>query len=107
MGFQAAPGAAVPSYVQVSYQAVIKQRRKDDVKIQTSSFTYFYNNQPTPTTIAYLPAAMNEVDLNVIKQTTYDPAFWQNNSAVKPTPLEAKVIKSFEQKGAFGTLLSP
>ena len=57
--------------------------------------------------MTYAPAKGGEVDLATIKKITYDPAFWQNNAVVKRTPIEEQVMKSFEQKGNFGTMLTP
>ena len=45
--------------------------------------------------------------LATIKKTICDPTFWQNNAVVKRTPIEEQVMKSFEQKGAFSTMLTP
>ena len=101
-------GAATLEYLKVNRRAGIGRLAKADVNIVVSSFTYFYNARPTPdASVAYAPAKGGEVDLALIKQTTYDPAFWQNNPVVKRTPLEEQVMKSFEQKGAFGTMLTP
>ncbi|MBC6605287.1 carboxypeptidase-like regulatory domain-containing protein [Hymenobacter sp. BT188] len=104
--FQPAPDGAVLEYTKVSIRAAVDRPLKGDLRIQTSSFTYFYDGRPTPTGLAYAPVKKGESDLETIKQTTYEPAFWQKSSVVKRTPLEEGIIKSFEQKGAFGTLLS-
>ncbi|WP_216680641.1 carboxypeptidase-like regulatory domain-containing protein [Hymenobacter siberiensis] len=106
MDFQPAPNAAVLTYIKVDYRASLAVPLQRNVAIQASSFTYFYNSRATPdASVTYAPAKGGEVDLALIKQTTYDPAFWQNNAVVKRTPLEEQVMKSFEQKGAFGTML--
>jgi CarboxypepD_reg-like domain len=106
--FQPAPNAAVLTYIKVDYQATLTGPLRRNVAIQASSFTYFYDSRPTPdASVTYAPAKNGEADLAAIKQTTYDPAFWQNNPVVKRTPLEEQVMKSFEQKGAFGTMLTP
>ena len=78
------------------------------MSIVVSSSTYFYNSRPIPNaSVTYAPTKGGEVDLATIKKTTCDPAFWQNNAMVKHTPIEEQVLKSFEQKGAFGTMLTP
>jgi len=108
MDFQPAPYAAVLNYIKVDYQAFLVSPLQRNAAIQASSFTYFYDGRPTPNaSVTYVPAKGGEVDLTSIKQTTYDPAFWRNNAVVKRTPLEEQVMKSFEQKGAFGTMLTP
>ena len=100
--------AAVLTYIKADYQGTLVVPLQRNIAIQASSFTYFYNGQPTPdASVTYAPVKAGEVDLTAIKQTTYDPAFWQNNAVVKRTPLEDQVMKSFEQKGAFGTMLTP
>ena len=67
---------------------------------------WWYRSWATPDAhVTYAPVKSGDVDLALIKQTTYDPALWQNNAVVKRTPLEDQVMKSFEQKGAFGTML--
>ncbi|WP_035561694.1 carboxypeptidase-like regulatory domain-containing protein [Hymenobacter sp. IS2118] len=107
--FQPRPGgAATLDYLRVDYRANLGRLAKPDLPIQVASFAYFYNGRPTPNaSVTYAPAKGGEVDLATIKKTTYDPAFWQNNAVVKRTPLEDQVMKSFEQKGAFGTMLTP
>lgn len=101
-------GAAALEYLKISYQAAMGRPLKSDVSVQVSSFTYFYNGQPTPAPgVTYAPARSGEADLAAIKQTTYDPAFWRDNPVVKRTPLEDETMRAFEQKGAFGTMLTP
>ena len=101
-------GAAVLEYLKINYQTSMSRPLASNLPIAVSSFVYFYDGRPTPETgVIYSPAKSGEVDLAAIKQTTYDPAFWQNNPVVKRTPLEEQVMKSFEQKGAFGTMLTP
>ena len=108
MDFQPTPNGAVLNYIKIDYQAAVTSPLQRSVAIQATSFTYFYNSRPTPdASVTYAPSKSGEVDLALIKQTTYDPAFWQNNAVVKRTPLEEQVMKSFEQKGAFGTMLTP
>ena len=106
-GFRSTPGGAVPEYLQVSYQVVLGRLLKADLPVEVTSLVSYYDGQFTPTGATYAGGKAGESDLAAIKRTTYDPAFWQNNSAVKRTPLEESVIKSFEQKGAFGTMLTP
>ncbi|MCI1187138.1 carboxypeptidase-like regulatory domain-containing protein [Hymenobacter sp. DH14] len=107
--FQPQPGgAATLDHLKVDYTTNLGRVMKPDLPIHVASFAYFYNGRPTPKAdITYAPAKGGEVDLATIKKTTYDPAFWQNNAVVKRTPLEEQVMKSFEQKGAFGTMLTP
>ncbi|GGG45068.1 carboxypeptidase-like regulatory domain-containing protein [Hymenobacter glacieicola] len=101
-------GSTDVQYIKTSYQVALNRPLKPDVRVQVLSFTSFYGGQRTaPSGIAYTRAVAGQSDLATIKQTTYNPAFWQNNSAVKRTPLEEEIIKSFEQKGAFGTMLAP
>jgi hypothetical protein len=96
------------TYLKVDYQTTMRRLLKRDVPIQASSFTYFYDGQPTPALgVTYLPARGGQVDLEAIKRLPYDAAFWQQNTVVKRTPLEEAVIHSFEQQGAFGTMLTP
>ncbi|GAB3864474.1 hypothetical protein GCM10028824_02050 [Hymenobacter segetis] len=103
-----AGGAAALEYLKVNYQASLSRPLKSNLPIEASSFTYFYSSRSTPEMgVAYAPAKGGVTDLAAIKQSTYDPAFWQNNPVVKRTPLEEQVMKSFEQKGAFGTMLTP
>jgi hypothetical protein len=108
-GFQPRPGgAAVLDHLKVDYQTALGRLMKADMAIHVASFAYFYNGKASPALgITYAPARGGETDLAAIKQTTYDPAFWQSNSAVKRTPVEEEVMRSFEQKGAFGTMLTP
>jgi len=96
------------AYLKVDYQANLGRLLKRDTSIQVSSFTYFYDDQPTPLAgVTYRPAQGGQVDLEAIKRLPYDAAFWQQNAVVKRTPLEEEVIHSFEQQGAFGTMLTP
>ena len=108
MAFQPSATGATLDYIKVTYQGTVGQLLKEDVNLQASSFTSFYAGQSSPVSgVTYNAAGKVKSDLAAIKQTTYDAAAWQNNSAVKRTPLEEEVIKSFEQKGAFGTMLTP
>ena len=76
------------------------------MSIVVSSPTYFYNNRPTPK-CDLRPRQRRRSRPSHYQKITYDPAFWQNNVVVKRTPIEEQVMKSFEQKGAFGTMLTP
>ena len=101
-------GAATLDYLKITRRATIGRLAKADVRLVVSSFTYCYNGHPTPDArVTYAPAKGGEVDLTAIRQIPYDPAFWHGNPVVKRTPIEEQVMKSFEQKGAFGTLLTP
>jgi len=102
-------GTPVLEYLKISYQAAMGRPLKSDVNVRVDSFTYFYGGKPAPAPgISYAPAKNGgEADLAAIKQTTYDPAFWRDNPVVKRTPVEEEIMKSFEQKGAFGTMLTP
>lgn len=107
LGFAATAGSATrPTYIKVDYQAALSRPLKTAVKVQVSSFTYLFDGKPTPTGFAYAQPAAGQSDLAAIKRATYNAFFWRNNPIVKLTPLEGKVIESFERKGAFGTLLS-
>ncbi|MGI4864006.1 MAG: carboxypeptidase-like regulatory domain-containing protein [Janthinobacterium lividum] len=97
--------AAAPTYLRVSCVLYLSQPRKPDAKVQASSFTYFYNAQPTPTSLAYTTDGQAN-DLEAIKKQPYDPAFWRDNPVVKRTPLEEETIRAFEQQNAFGTMLA-
>ena len=46
---------------------------------------------------------LEEKDINVIKDTKYHPKFWENNEIIKRTPLEQKIVESFEKSNSFGT----
>ena len=108
MAFQPSATGANLDYIKVTYQGAVGRLLKEDVNLQASSFTSFYAVQSSPTSgVAYDSAGKVRSDLAAIKKTTYEATAWQNNSAVKRTPLEEEVIKSFEQKGAFGTMLTP
>jgi hypothetical protein len=96
-----------PNYIEIHYQADLTGASKPVSKYNATSFAYFYKgqlNQP-PVGLKYDLATLGQSDLSAVKQADYDPIFWQNNAVVKRTPLEDGVIKSFEQKKAFGTML--
>ena len=108
MAFQPSATGATLDYVKVTYQGGVGRLMKEDINLQASSFTSFYAVQSAPASgVTYDAAGKVRSDLAAIKKTTYEATAWQNNSAVKRTPLEEEVIKSFEQKGAFGTMLTP
>jgi hypothetical protein len=73
--------------------------------MSVAAFTFFYDTSRKPTNLPYSKVSSSERDLEAIKKTKYDPAFWANNPVVKRTPLEDEVARSFEQKGAFGTMV--
>ena len=45
---------------------------------------------------------ITQKDMDVIKSTKYHPKFWKNNEIVKRTPIEKKIIESFEGSNSFG-----
>jgi hypothetical protein len=96
--------AATPTYLKVSSVLYLSQPHKPDAKVQASSFTYFYNGQPTPTGLPYSFDGQAN-DLAAIKKQPYDPAFWRDNPVVKRTPLEEATIHAFEEQKSFGTML--
>jgi hypothetical protein len=101
-------GSTRPDYFKIGYQGIMGRALRADVQLEASSVTYFYNPQPQPLAgIMYAPAQAGQPDIAAIKNTRYDPAFWRDNPVVKRTPLEEEIMKSFEQKGAFGTMLAP
>ncbi len=103
-----AHGAAKLAYLKVDYQTALGRVMKPDMAIHVASFASCYNGQASPAaSVTYAPAKNGEADLAAIKQTTYDPAFWRDNPVVKRTPLEDNIMRAFEQKGAFGTMLTP
>ncbi|MBT9393053.1 carboxypeptidase-like regulatory domain-containing protein [Hymenobacter sp. NST-14] len=104
-----ADGATVLDYLKVDHQETLKRHLKPDMSVRASAFTVLYGGRATaPANVTYHSAKKGDgADLQAIKNLPYDPAFWQNNSVVKRTPLEEATIKAFEQKGAFGTLLTP
>lgn len=107
--FRPRPGqSTVLEQLRVHYAGTMSRLMKSDVELTASSFTYLYDGQPAPGAgVTYAPPQLKMSDLAAIKKTTYDPAFWQNNSVVKRTPVEDEAMRAFEQKGAFGTMLAP
>ena len=106
-GFRPSPGGAVPEYLKMTYQTDIGRALKSDLPVEVASLVSFYDGQDAPSGATYAVGKKGDSDLAAIKSKPYDPVFWQNNSAVKRTPLEEAVMRSFEQKGAFGTMLTP
>lgn len=106
VAFRPQPTGAVLDYVKTTYSITMGRLLKPDMQEVATGFTYFYGWQPTPLGVAYAAPSAQESDLAAIKRTAYDPAFWRDNSVVKRTPLEEEVIQSFENKQAFGTLLT-
>jgi hypothetical protein len=106
--FQNTPNAASPlDHIKTDLNFTIERAGKARTKMNVSAFTFFYDTNDTPTDIEYARASRDTKDLDEIKSVKYDPEFWANNAVVKRTPVEDEVIKSFEQKGAFGTMLPP
>ena len=107
--FRPRPGqAAVLEQLRVAYAGTMSRLLKSDIPLTASSFIYFYDGQPTPAAgVTYAPPQLDTSDLAAIKKIAYDPAFWQANAVVKRTPLENETMQAFEQKGAFGTMLTP
>ncbi|GHU91476.1 hypothetical protein FACS1894155_11170 [Bacteroidia bacterium] len=44
--------------------------------------------------------------LKLVSLMPYNPEFWKNNPIIKRTPVDEKIIKSFEDKNAFGTMIN-
>lgn len=40
-------------------------------------------------------------DLIILEQTTYDPAYWENNVQIRRTKMSAEAIKGFENQKLF------
>ncbi|WP_179197763.1 carboxypeptidase-like regulatory domain-containing protein [Hymenobacter crusticola] len=108
MSFQNTADAASPlDHIKTTLNFVIERPGKVRTKMNVSAFTFFYDTSRNPTNIEYDRASLDTKDLDEIRSVKYDPEFWANNAVVKRTPVEDEVIKSFEEKGAFGTMLPP
>ena len=105
--FKASPAGAKLNYLKSSLSILAVQKRKPDVAIHTESLTYFYDLKPLPTGLPYAGPEAVSNDLEAIKRKAYDPTYWRDNVMVKRTPFEDEIIRSFEAKNAFGTLLKP
>ncbi|MBW3130104.1 carboxypeptidase-like regulatory domain-containing protein [Hymenobacter profundi] len=108
LSFQNTPDPVSPlDYMKVKLTADVLRPGTPITKLDVSSFTFFYDTNRKPTGIAYERGTLDEKDRETIRQAKYDPEFWANNPVVQRTPVEDEVIKSFEQKGAFGTTIKP
>lgn len=102
--FKPQAAGAVLNYIKATASLSLEQPHKPTVPVLAESFTSFYDQRPVPTGLPYAGPDAPASDLAAIKQKAYDPAFWRNNPAVKRTPVEEEVIRSFEQQKVFGTL---
>ena len=105
--FQPTPAGAALNYITCRLSAQVARTRKRDVSVLAESLTSFYDLRPAPTGLPYAGPDAVADDLAAIKRKVYDPAYWRDNSLVKRTPLEEDILRSFEAKKAFGTLLKP
>lgn len=71
---------------------------KEDVKL------IFYEQEKSPS--SGLKKAESKDDVQLIKDTAYDPEFWKNNEIIRRTPLEKEIIRSFEKNKFFGNYFS-
>ncbi|MES2731382.1 MAG: carboxypeptidase-like regulatory domain-containing protein [Bacteroidota bacterium] len=112
MNFQPMRGALTKlDYIKISFSFDIDRKSKSDKNVKVSSFSFFYDSNQQPlAAIKYTDIRMSknpqEEDRDLIKKANYNPDFWLNNPVIKRTPLEESIIKSFEEKGSFGTMFS-
>lgn len=104
--FRPQAAGAVLNYVRATGSLTVRLDSKPAVPVQVTSFTSFHDGRPTPTGLPYAGPEAIANDLDAIKQKSYDPAFWRDNSVVKRTPQEEEIIRSFEGQKAFGTILT-
>ena len=73
--------------------------------IHTSSLLSYYEHY-TPAGNKKLGGSIDfkSSDMEVIDRLGYNPVFWKQNSIVKRTPVENKLIADFEQNEAFGVV---
>lgn len=108
MLFRNSSGAAAPlEYIKTDMSFALDRPQQKGTRVSAAAFTFFYDTKEKPTGITYAPVTRDERDMDEIKSLSYDPEFWADNPVVKRTPVEDEVISSFEQKGAFGTMVKP
>ncbi len=75
-------------------------------KLETISFLsyYEYYTPPKRKKLGGRLLRFNKRDSELLDNIGYDQQFWDENIIVKRTPLEAKVIESFEADRAFGSI---
>lgn len=105
--FRPTAAGAVLDHLTITHNATMGRLLKSDMQLKASALAYFYDWQPTPPAgLTYAAPNGKESDLATVKRAAYDPAFWRANPVVKRTPLEEEVIRTFEQKKSFGTMLT-
>lgn len=80
-------------------------------RVHTSSVLYFFDYEVDSTlqyfTDDYFTGADDKTsDYAKINETEYNSTFWVNNPIIKRTPVERKVIESFEKYGSFGKMFN-
>jgi hypothetical protein len=92
----------------------IKVRQTSDVvyedyptrKLETNSLLTFFEYYIPTNKKSRLGGRLRfrQSDQDLINKVEYDPVFWQENPIVKRTPVEEKVIATFEQDRQFGSI---
>lgn len=79
-------------------------------RMHTQSILYFYNyiNTYSEKISDGSISGENEVfDIyQIVNKSEYSSKFWKNNPIIKRTPVQQKVIKSFEKHGSFGKMFN-
>jgi len=88
--------------IELSLALISKTVVKKEV-LETASVIFY---QYTDEDVTNLKNLESENDTKLIKGVAYNPEFWQNNEVIKRTPVEIRVIKSFEEQHFFGNYFS-
>lgn len=75
-------------------------------KVETNSFFMYYEyyKPPKRKKLGGRLLRFNRRDADVLDNIGYNQSFWDENIVVKRTPVETKVISSFEEERAFGSI---
>jgi uncharacterized protein with PQ loop repeat len=79
----------------ITVAGVIDKKVSEKVKILVYEYLQNTSNKPK------MSSVFIRNDLELIKNTTYNPSFWESNVKIKYTPLEKTIITSFEKEKAF------
>jgi carboxypeptidase-like protein/TonB-dependent receptor-like protein len=96
---------SVIDYVKIDQEFdYYKKDKLESHTTSTSNLTFFEHYTPTSRKKMGRQFRKNKNDWQKLDQIGYNEKFWEDNPIVKRTPVEEKVIASFEKDEAFGSI---
>lgn len=104
MRFKSIGIKTVSDYMEVAMTSDFTNKKTNEtVKAEIKGLLLMYNYRTNITNRSGKKVSIKTNDLEQVKNSSYDPKFWQNNPIIKRTILEENIIDNFERSKYFGT----